>query len=156
MVGSRAMRRVATATVLCLAPGMAAAQGRDTAVYDVTDGIRPPVVLRSVKPSYTQQARAARVQGVVIVKAVVLADGTVGDVTPGESTVWPYLGTPARDRSSVTPLSPQEVAKLGLNRQAVEAAKQWTFKPGTKDGKPVAVRVTLELTFALGPAKTAR
>jgi TonB family protein len=38
---------------------------------------------------------------------------------------------------------------FGLDQQAVDAARQWTFKPGTKDGKPVAVRVHIELTFTL-------
>ena len=40
-------------------------------------------------------------------------------------------------------------ATFGLDREAVSAAKQWRFKPGTKDGKPVAVRVAIELTFTL-------
>jgi len=36
-----------------------------------------------------------------------------------------------------------------LDQQAVEAMRQWTFKPGTKDGKPVAVRVDVQMTFTL-------
>jgi len=39
--------------------------------------------------------------------------------------------------------------KYGLDDQAVTAMKKWQFKPGTKDGKPVAVRVTVEMTFKL-------
>ena len=38
---------------------------------------------------------------------------------------------------------------LGLDQQAVKAAKQWRFRPGTKDGKAVAVSVTLEMRFTL-------
>ena len=37
----------------------------------------------------------------------------------------------------------------GLDQQAVKAARQWKFKPGTKDGKAVPVRVSLEMTFTL-------
>ena len=37
--------------------------------------------------------------------------------------------------------------EYGLDQQALEAVKQWEFRPGTKDGKPVAVRVHIELTF---------
>jgi TonB family protein len=37
----------------------------------------------------------------------------------------------------------------GLDASAVFAAKQWRFNPGMKDGVPVAVRVTIEMTFTL-------
>ncbi len=40
-------------------------------------------------------------------------------------------------------------AEYGLDQAAMKAAWQWKFKPATKDGQPVAVRVTLELTFTL-------
>jgi TonB family protein len=90
-------------------------------------GVTYPVPMRQVKPDYTDEAKAARIQGAVVVEAVVLAEGTVGDVKVIQS-----LDT-----------------KFGLDQQAVNAAKQWTFKPGTKDGKPVAVVVTIELTFTL-------
>jgi outer membrane biosynthesis protein TonB len=38
--------------------------------------------------------------------------------------------------------------KFGLDAEAVKAAKQWTFKPGLKAGKPVPVRVTIEMGFS--------
>jgi TonB family protein len=37
----------------------------------------------------------------------------------------------------------------GLDQQAVLAVKAWQFRPGTFDGKPVTVRVFVELTFTL-------
>jgi len=37
----------------------------------------------------------------------------------------------------------------GLDAEAVSAMKQWQFRPGTKDRKPVAVRVMCELRFTL-------
>jgi len=49
-------------------------------------------------------------------------------------------------------LTPAEVTKSRLDQQAMEAAKQWVFQPGTKDGKRVAVRIQIALTFALGIA----
>jgi protein TonB len=81
--------------------------------------------VKDVKPSYTAQAIAARIQGTVLLSAVVLSDGTVGDVT-----VLRSLDT-----------------MFGLDAQAVTAAKQWLFSPGTKDGMAVAVRVTIEMSF---------
>ena len=36
---------------------------------------------------------------------------------------------------------------MGLDERAVEVVRRWKFKPATKDGKPVAVKVTLEVEF---------
>ena len=66
-------------------------------------------------------------EGKVLLGVVVRADGTVGDVTVDESLDKVY----------------------GLDDQAVKAATQWTFKPGTKDGMAVAVRVHIEMRFTL-------
>ena len=91
------------------------------------DGVTLPVVVRSVKPGYTAAAMDAHIEGRVLLDVVVLDDGKVGEVKVTESLDTEY----------------------GLDTQAIEAARQWLFKPGTKDGKPVAVRVTLEMTFTL-------
>ena len=39
--------------------------------------------------------------------------------------------------------------EYGLDQQAMDAAKQWKFTPGMKDGKAVDVQVTIEMRFAL-------
>ena len=39
--------------------------------------------------------------------------------------------------------------EFGLDQAAIDAARQWKFRPGRKDGKAVAVRITIELTFTL-------
>jgi TonB family protein len=98
---------------------------RDGPTYKIGAGVSSPVLMREVKPKYTEGAMRRKVQGTVEVEAVILQDGTVGDVR-------------------VTKSLDEE-----LDQQAVSAAKQWTFKPGTKDGKPVAVQVNIELTFTL-------
>ena len=90
-------------------------------------GVTLPSVVRSVKAGYTAAAMDARIEGTAMLEAVVLADGKVGDVTVTQSLDKEY----------------------GLDTQAVEAVKQWLFKPGTKDGKAVAVRVTIEIRFTL-------
>lgn len=86
-----------------------------------------PVVVKTVHAQYTKEAREARIQGIVVLDVVVLKDGSVGDVTVSKSLDQKY----------------------GLDEQAVRAVKQWEFKPGTKDGKPVDVRVAIEMSFTL-------
>ena len=119
------MRKILIAAVLAavLAPALHGQQG---VVYKISDqGVKPPVVVKDVKPSYTPDAMRRKVQGVVEVEAVVLTDGTVGDVTVTRS------------------LDPD------LDEQAVKATKQWRFKPGTRDGQAVNVLVQIDLTFTL-------
>jgi len=84
-----------------------------------------PTVVREVKPDYPETAKKDRVQGSVTLEAVVMKDGTVGDVTVKK------------------PLHPE------LDEAAVKAMKKWMFKPGTKDGKAVDVTVDVEMTFNL-------
>jgi protein TonB len=80
-----------------------------------------------VLPTYTPAAMQAKIQGTVWLKVTVLASGEVGEVTVTRSL----------DKEH------------GLDDQAVSAARQWKFSPATKDGKPVAVEVTVEMTFTL-------
>jgi hypothetical protein len=64
--------------------GTAAAQE----VFDAKDdGVRLPVLVREVKPEYTRQAMEAGIAGRVVTNAVVLVDGTVGDVTVTHCTL---------------------------------------------------------------------
>lgn len=86
-----------------------------------------PTPIYQAKASYPAAAMAARIEGSVLLEVVVLKDGSTGTVTVVES------------------LDPT----LGLDQEAVNALKQWTWKPGTKDGKPVDVAVKVEITFAL-------
>lgn len=107
----------------------AAAQATtDQPVYTGKDkGVTLPKVIKEVKPHYTKAAQDAKIQGVVEVDAVVQSDGSVGDVRVTRSLDEKY----------------------GLDDEAVKAVKQWQFEPGTKEGKPVPVQVTIELTFTL-------
>jgi periplasmic protein TonB len=91
------------------------------------EGVTLPAVVRQVKPDYTREGMQRGIQGTVILSSVVRADGSVSDVT------------------IVTSLDEQS----GLDQAAVDAMKQWQFKPGTKDGQAVAVRIECEMRFAL-------
>jgi protein TonB len=90
-------------------------------------------VLREVKPQYTLEAMRAKIQGTVLLDCVVKADGTVGDVEVLRS-----------------------LDKTGLDQEAIRAARAWQFEPGTRNGEPVPVLVTIELTFTLRPSEPMR
>jgi TonB family protein len=90
-------------------------------------GITLPIVVREVKPRYTKEALDKQIQGSVWLSLVVDTNGDISEATVSKS------------------LDPE----FGLDAEALNAARQWKFKPGTKDGRPVAVRITLELTFTL-------
>lgn len=119
------MRSILTVAALAMAlAGTALAQQGE--VYKIGNGVKSPVLRQEVKPNYTEGAMRRKVQGTVELSAVVLKDGTVGD---------DVIVTRSLDEE--------------LDQQAVKAAKQWLFKPGTKDDQAVAVQVNIELTFTL-------
>jgi len=108
-----------------LGPGSGAGTGGG--VYRPGNGVELPAVLREVKPKYTAEAMRAKVQGTVLLECVVLPDGSVGNVQVAKSLD----------------------STFGLDQEAIKAAKEWRFRPGTRLGQPVAVLVTIELTFTL-------
>jgi len=101
--------------------------GTGGGAYRPGNGVISPDVIHEEKPQYTSEAMRAKVQGVVEVEAVVMPDGTVGQVQIVRSL---------DDR-------------FGLDQKAVEAVKRWRFRPGTRMGKAVPVLVNIELTFTL-------
>jgi TonB family protein len=90
-------------------------------------GQSAPVAIFAPDPQYSQTIRAANVQGVCLLSLVVGQDGRTHDV------------------QVVRSLEPT------LDERAVEAVKNWTFKPAMKDGLPVAVRITVEVNFHIDP-----
>jgi TonB family protein len=84
-----------------------------------------PKLRREVKPAYTRDALAAKVEGTVMIHCVVEPDGTVSHATVLRSL------------------------EAGLDQEAIKAARAWRFEPGRRDGNPVPVRVTIELKFTL-------
>src|ERR1051325_11491820 len=87
--------------------------------------VKAPVAIHRTDPKYTDTARKAHVAGVVIVEAVIDKSGNV-------------------DRVKVL-----KGLEFGLTDQAVEAVKQWKFKPGTLNGEPVDVIFNLTVNFTL-------
>jgi protein TonB len=106
-------------------PGRNGGHGGDA--YQIGNGVVGPRLIREVKPAYTAEAMRARIQGTVILEAVVLTDGAVGQVR----IVRSLDGT------------------FGLDNEALSAVKEWRFAPGTRAGRTVPVLVTIELAFTL-------
>ena len=90
----------------------------------VSSGIAQGLLIRQVKPQYPPLAQQARIQGTVVLQAVISKDGAV------------------RDLHVVTghPL---------LTQAAIEAVKQWLYRPYYLNGEPVAVDTQINVTFTL-------
>jgi TonB family protein len=84
--------------------------------------IRPPIKIKDVAPVYPAIARSARVTGAVTVEATIGEDGKVAD---------------ARVVKSV-PL---------LDQAALDAVRQWEYRPTLLNGVPVPVVVTVVINF---------
>lgn len=124
------MRNVGRLFVACAVlflTNAATAQERSQPSRADDPGITKPVVTKEVHAKYTREALQARIEGTIAMDAVVREDGSVGDVTITQSLDDRY----------------------GLDQEAVKALKQWQFKPGTKDDKPVPVIVNVTMSFSL-------
>jgi periplasmic protein TonB len=95
--------------------------------YHPGNGVAGPRAVYLAKPRYTSDAMRARLQGSVLVECVVQISGVC---------------TNARVLRSLDPV-------FGLDQEAVKAAGEWRFLPGTRLGQPVPVIVTIELDFVL-------
>jgi len=122
------LRLLLVLTPLLVAGLPAAAQSLPSGVYRAgDDGVTFPRAVRQVAPGYPVEAMRAGVHGVVRLEVIVDADGSVQDVRVVQSLDSNY----------------------GLDAEAVRAAKTWRFEAGLKDGLPVPVALTIEMTFAI-------
>jgi periplasmic protein TonB len=101
--------------------------GRDGDVYGPGNGVTMPIEVRRGTPHYTTDAMRARAQGAIVVECVVQTNGVCTNIHVTRSF------DPA----------------FGLDQEAIKAAAQWQFRPGTRRGEPVPVRVTMEILFTL-------
>jgi len=101
--------------------------GTGGGVYRPGNGVISPKLIYEVKPGYTGEAMRAKIQGVVLMEAVVMPDGSIGTVhiTRGLDSTF------------------------GLDQEAIKTVKKWRFSPGTRFGQPVPVLVEIQMTFTL-------
>jgi TonB family protein len=93
--------------------------------FHLGKGVSPPKPMFNKDPEFSEPARSAKYQGTVVLSLVVDKMGQV------------------RNIRILNPLG------FGLDQKAVETVSKWQFKPGTKDGEPVAVELAVEVDFHL-------
>jgi TonB family protein len=110
-------------------PGVAQDSNNDQSaetVYDIrTHGLRPPQAIDAPSPNNPDEGRKAKVNGTAILSATVTSTGDVRDV-------WV-----------------KKTVGKGLDEKALDAVRKWKFKPATLNGKPVSVRIDIEIKFHL-------
>src|SRR5690349_1798938 len=90
----------------------------------VSQGVTEGLLIHQVKPNYPPLARQARIQGSVVLQAVIAKDGTI-------QNLHLVSGHPM------------------LAPAAIEAVKQWCYKPYFLNGEPVEVETQITVNFTL-------
>jgi protein TonB len=94
-------------------------------VRHIGGGVSAPVLIYQVDPEFSEEARKAKVAGIVVVNLLVDQNGM-----PRNVRVVQGIG-------------------MGLNEKAVEAVRQYKFKPAMEGGKPVTVEMNIEVNFQI-------
>jgi len=92
-----------------------------------TGGAVPPLLIHKIEPEYTDAGRAAKLQGSVLLRVEIEPNGKI---SPERISVVRSLG-------------------MGLDEKAIEAVKQWRFKPANCEGRTIPMEATLEVNFRL-------
>jgi TonB family protein len=106
-------------------PGAVCGQANETdePAYELGDGITPPKVVHQVSPRPDSGSRGFRISGAVLIGLTVSSHGLPMNVHVVHSI----------DKE--------------IDQSAVDAVQEWRFEPARKDGKPVAVKITVEIRF---------
>lgn len=99
--------------------------GAGGGVYKLGGGDTPPTVIYSVDPEFSDEARRAKYQGIVLIAVIVDAQGN-----PQNPRVVRALG-------------------MGLDEKALEAVKKYKFRPAMRGRTPIPVQITIEVNFRL-------
>jgi protein TonB len=94
-------------------------------VFHLGGSVRPPVLTFQPDPEFSEEARKAKFSGNVLVYLIVDEHG------------------------NPTHVRVQRGVGMGLDEKAVEAVRQYKFKPATEGGKPVKVDLTIDVNFQI-------
>lgn len=94
-------------------------------VKRIGGAVSAPMVIKHVEPRFSDEARKAKLSGTVTINLIIDAHGL-----PQKVHVVRGVG-------------------MGLDEKALEAVKQYRFKPAMENGKPVAVSMNIEVQFQL-------
>ena len=97
----------------------------DDTVYEPGGDVKPPKLTHYVEPAFSTSSKEAFVEGIVKISTVVTTEGRPTDLRV------------------VRGLNSEE------DRTAMDAVTEWRFQPGTKNGRAVKVKVTVEVDFHL-------
>ena len=108
-------------------PGVGSGSGGGVGggIFHVGGGVSAPQAVSTTDPNYTEEARRTKTQGTCILGLIVDTEGHPRDIR-----VVRGLGS-------------------GLDAKAIEAVERWRFEPAKKDGKPVNVLISVEVSFLL-------
>jgi len=95
--------------------------------YALGDGVTPPTPLTRIAPEVSDLAKRLFAQGDVLLSVVVKSDATLQDIRVVRSVGY------------------------GMDESAINTLRKWRFRPGSKDGMPVDVRIKVELAYRLAP-----
>jgi protein TonB len=94
-------------------------------LYKEGGNVQPPRGIKTPPPNYEEIARTLAIEGTAVIWLVVDEKGQPQRVRVGRP-----IGS-------------------GLDERALDVVNHWTFQPATKDGKPVAVQIAVEVNFRL-------
>ncbi|HMF53303.1 MAG TPA: energy transducer TonB [Edaphobacter sp.] len=107
-------------------------------IYHFGRGVVPPRLSHRVRPEFPKEARKRGINGFVVVRLIVDADGHVRDARVAKSAAENYTGKGPRK------------AALAFDQKALEAVNQYQFVPATFHGRSVPVEFNVDVTFRYG------
>lgn len=96
-------------------------------IYEVGGPVKPPKIINSLDPKYTKQAKRARLEGACILLSTINRQGVVENIQ-----VLKRLG-------------------IGLDENAIAAARNFRFQPATLNDQPVPVHMEIKFFFSIIP-----